>query len=179
MIYVLEGLKCVGKTTIAKRLADRLNVPYYCDIARNNRKKYYGIKDDEFQIEDWYISGIQNCLDIAIMSKNFDFVVDRWLLTNIVYDFNRGIEWKFNLIKNIIDLSNARVIYLVSNISTYKSRFLKRNEFFNMDDFNKLLYLYSKTINICSNLGMSIEEVENYYGDSSDDVIERIFERFN
>lgn len=80
MIYVFEGIEGAGKSTFAFCFAESLGLPV--------------IKDPESGLsrtpEQWRSLGGQFNTDVAAFSRVFDFVVDRWALSSMVYDYLRG-----------------------------------------------------------------------------------------
>ncbi len=113
MIHVLEGPNYAGKTTVAWALGKVLKLPVYVDEVRYGA---FGLEQREPR--DWYVQGLQSAINVAWFSRRFDFVVDRWLLTNLVYDSVRGVKWSDETISELIEASNARVYVL--NVGSYE-----------------------------------------------------------
>lgn len=107
MIYVLEGPNYAGKTTVARALGKVLKLPVYVDEARHGA---HGFEPQSSR--DWYVQGLQSAAVVAWFSKRFDFVVDRWLLTNLVYDYVRGVKWSDETVSGLIAATDAKVYVL-------------------------------------------------------------------
>lgn len=107
MIYVLEGPNYAGKTTVARALGKVLKHPVYVDEARHGAHGF-----EPLTPRDWYVQGLQSVAMVAWFSKRFDFVVDRWLLTNLVYDYVRGVRWSDETVSGLIAATDAKVYVL-------------------------------------------------------------------
>ena len=81
MIYVFEGIEGAGKSTFAFCFAESLGLHVVKDSARDGARR---------TPEQWRLLGGQFNEDVAAFSKIFDFVVDRWALSSMVYDYLRG-----------------------------------------------------------------------------------------
>lgn len=107
MIHVLEGPNYSGKTTVAQALGKVLKLPVYVDDARHGAHGF-----EPQSPRDWYVQGLQSAAVVAWFSKRFDFVVDRWLLTNLVYDYVRGVKWSDETVSGLIAATDAKVYVL-------------------------------------------------------------------
>lgn len=119
MIHVLEGPNCVGKSTLAKRLSDWSGQYVYSDPGR------HGFVYDwlgEFSERDWLVQGAQHSIDVASLSGTFDFIVDRWVLSNIVYNGLRGVPTPPDFVRQIASLASAKVLLLLAPVETIVER---------------------------------------------------------
>jgi len=106
VIHVLEGPNFCGKTTQAARLAAFLSLPILEDpVARGGLLGPLGARD-------WVVMGVQRDLDLAVVSRHLDAVVDRWLLTPRVYDARRFRQWPVGVFERAVALAEARVYLL-------------------------------------------------------------------
>lgn len=109
MIYVLEGPNCIGKSTVAALLARRLGVPVYGDAGRHGFvEAWLG----PLEARDWGVLGAQRCADAATLSLDFDAVVDRWIISDLVHNGRRDLVLPDDLLRRLVEGSRAAVALL-------------------------------------------------------------------
>lgn len=171
MIHVLEGPNYAGKTTVARALGKVLELPVYVDEARHGA---YGFEPQSPR--DWYVQGLQNVTELTWFSRHFNFVVDRWLLTNLVYDSIRGIKWSDETILELINNSNVKVYVL--NVGSYELLRRSRGDrdgLETVEDTYVLWARYLAAIERFDRLGGWVKVID---GDKNvSEVLDDIFER--
>lgn len=130
---MLDGTECVGKTTLAKKLTEKLKIPLYSHFKFEKKN-------------DW-----NNCSDIMgrteyELLKHIDFlkntlVIDRLYLSNLVYTdfYNR----KFDNSYQQKGLDNSILFYITANNQVLTKRYTERgDEFVPLLDVIKLSKLF-------------------------------------
>jgi len=152
MIHVLEGPNYVGKTTVAGSLGERFSVPVYSDPGR-------AVVPVE-TARDWVIQGIQNSLDVGIFSNRYEFIVDRWVMTNLVYDRRRGVRWPDGMLEYVVSVSKARVYYLDVEPVTLLGRSRgDRPGLRTIDDAAQLIFAYRRSVEVLRSVGLDVRVV--------------------
>lgn len=120
MIRALEGVNFVGKSTATNLLSVEFGFPVYSDPGR------HGLFEDwlvPFSPREWQVQGTQNALASTVFSNWVDVILDRWILSNLVHDEERGLKIPDRVIWKILELTdNARVYLLHADLSVVLER---------------------------------------------------------
>lgn len=96
MLIVFEGADCLGKTTLAKRVAELLNIPI---VKKDLSWVTKGDLHDD-RIEDCARSAADVLMQLA---SHTDFIVDRMAISSLVYSevYNREADtaWALNALQ--------------------------------------------------------------------------------
>lgn len=79
MIYALEGISAVGKTSLCEGASAAFSLPVYSDPVR------HGLLGDLTR-RDLFLTGNQCHVTLSSISRLVDVVSDRWCLSSYVYD---------------------------------------------------------------------------------------------
>lgn len=109
MIRVLEGANCVGKTTLAKSLASHYHLPIFDDPGRHGEMLWL----EPLTPRDWQVQGAQHALTVASLAPHLSLIVDRWVLSNVVYDGLRGSAVPWDFIRTVVRLAGDVKVFLL------------------------------------------------------------------
>ncbi len=153
MIVAIEGMDGVGKTTVAKIVAEKLHFKYIKEPLK-----------EIFEIDDEHINRISNKIfnncssklislylslgDNYLLEKyrNDNIIIDRHVLLNYYWNGCKDTEQLFELEKNMFGIPDL-IIILEASINTRKQRLLNRNvNDVDLNDNTKMSYGYDKLI---------------------------------
>jgi len=172
MIYVIEGPNYSGKTTVSRALGKHMDLPIFTDLGRRRGNSLIPLE----MPRDWVIQGLQSALDIAAFSNQFKFVVDRWVLTNIVYDDRRGYSWPAGSLREIISIAYAKVYLLnVRPLELINRSRNDREDLKTIDDANFLCSSYKMASKLFKAAGGFIVNIdgEKKPGDIVDEILRK------
>lgn len=121
MIYVFEGMEGVGKSTIAEAFALESRLPLF--VAPDRHMPRAAGRSSR----DWRILGTQINLDVAEFATMTDFVVDRWCLSSMVYDFLRGESEPDEVFQDIASSVDATIYVFDTDPEVALARILIRD----------------------------------------------------
>lgn len=124
MILVLEGPNGVGKTTVARLVAEWLGLAPILDPGRHVAAACF---------EDWrmlFASNVRRVLDVGAFAALGDWLVDRWVLSSMVCDGARGHFWDPTLLRDLARGAHARVFLLDAGPEVVARRLGARGERF-------------------------------------------------
>lgn len=194
MVIAIEGMDGCGKTTISKKIVDKLNYIYVDKPLRflfsndntdgyeelmSLAQKVYDVEDD--LIRAWFIG--MGSIVACRMYENKDIIIDRHLLSNYFWNGSENSEKAFDAIINIIGKPDLTIILYASPEDRYKRIYsrdkndpdLKDPEKF-VDGYNKMIYFAEqKQLNyvILDTTNKSIDEVLNMSLDIINNYIEK------
>lgn len=158
MKLAIEGMDGVGKTTIAKRIAEDNNLLYidkplhyfFEDSAENGYRdlmqmanRIYDIKDPV--IRSWFF-GLGNLFCFRNFQKE-NFIVDRHFVSNYFWNGDEQSDKVFESMINIIGVPDLTIV-LYASPKVRMDRIIKRNPFDkDINDPEKQVDGYSKMIN--------------------------------
>lgn len=106
VIRAVEGVSCVGKSTVLNviRYAFPTSVEIFDDPGRHGLLDFLGpLSPRELQIQ-----GLQHALTTsALLTRRDDVLLDRWILSNLVYDEERGVETPTKVLGDLVELANG------------------------------------------------------------------------
>ena len=164
MIINLEGTDGVGKTTVAKALSKRINVPVFEHIAFSNKKDFHEYSDILGKTE------INTIRQMDTIGNNL--IVDRLVGSNLVYPqyFKRKgyEELQKYVYDNVID--DLAVVWLTADGDTLKRRL--DDKFISLDEALDIQDLYEQFIKTMPHA----IEIENMDGREVDTVVDGIIQ---
>lgn len=161
MICIVEGIDRVGKSTLAKKLEQELNIKSF----RGNDTDFFKLSQlDNVNETDKFLKIIKLCKML-----NSDIIFDRFYWSDFVYgclercyDFTKALE-HFDMIENALTELNAVVIYIkptdIKMSSEQHGKNLERYEklydfIFSVSKINKLKCNYNslqEAVSFCKN----------------------------
>ncbi len=117
----VRGVSCSGKTTLARKLSNELNLPHLeldqlfwlPDWIQRDREEFREILKDKLSSEDWVIDGNYSMIE-QIMHDNWDFLI--WLNPPFHVVLRRAFSRTFKRIK-------TKELVCNGNIETWKNFF--------------------------------------------------------
>jgi thymidylate kinase len=99
----------VGKSTLAKSLASLYDLPVFDDPGRHGALTWL----HPLTSRDLQVHGAQHALTVAALAPFLRAIVDRWVLSNVVYDGLRGRPVPWDFVREVVRLAgDARVFVL-------------------------------------------------------------------
>ncbi len=138
LFVVLDGLDCVGKSTLAKLLAEKLMGVYHSTpprpfLAECRQIDNDGVVFDEDRFLFFVETVIYSSREIKkIVASGTTAIVDRWIWTTFAYHFaaNPALYKKYeNIWRNILDTlypSNLSILVHVSDEQIWLERMAKK-----------------------------------------------------
>ena len=138
LFIVLDGLDCVGKSTIAKLLAEKLKGVYYSTppepfLAECRQIDKHGVIFNEERFKFFVDTVIYSSREIEkIVAGNTTTIVDRWIWTTLAYHFaaNPALYKKYaNIWHNILTPlypSNLSILIHINDEQIWRKRMTKR-----------------------------------------------------
>lgn len=134
MAIILEGCDCTGKTTFAKKLAEKTGF----EIVKGSSFKISKLGADEMY---------QFMFDLL---KRKDVIIDRLYLSNLVY----GAKYNYPMMTeeqyaNLSDMTNlfSLVVYLYAPVGVIQHRMLKRgDDMIGIEDIEDILNRYNEAL---------------------------------
>lgn len=123
MIRVLEGANCVGKSTLAKSLSSLYDLPVFDDPGRHGALTWL----HPLTSRDLQVHGAQHALTVAALAPFLRAIVDRWVLSNVVYDGLRGRPVPWDFVRAVARAAgDARVFVLEAPVEVLEARAARR-----------------------------------------------------
>src|SRR5690606_20603646 len=134
MAIILEGCDCTGKTTFAKKLAEKTGFEI--------------VKGSSFEISKLGADGMyQFMVDVL---KRKDVIIDRLYLSNLIYgakyDYPMMTEEQYASLSDMTNLFSL-VVYLYARVSVIQHRMLKRgDDKIEIEDIEDILNRYNEAL---------------------------------
>lgn len=145
---ILFGNELNFKTTIANKLNDKLD-------------NYNIVKGSSFELAKLSQDKIfAHFLDLALKDN---LIIDRYIWCNLVYadiynDYSMINDKQRNMIESLLELFNAKIYYLYTDIDTLKERFNKRGD--NYVDIDKLELINNKYEEVLSKTNLTYKWID-------------------
>ena len=160
MIYIYEGVDLSGKSTLANKKAEAMNIPIIkkkLEVFKHLDKEFLSSNQIEVVTQMFFES-------IYPLGKKYDFILDRSLLSSLVFSkyFERTVSLDY-IYKYLFtpELSQYIEIYLVTtNQKSIERRFMDRGEkLFTLKELIFLQNLYDETAKTLIDGGCSIIKI--------------------
>ena len=165
MLIILEGMDCTGKSTLAKKLSEKLDFPI--------------VKGSSF--EQAKCSNADLFKSFMELTKLKNTILDRFIYSNEVYasiyeDYSILSDEQRRFVEREI-AGSALLVYLHANNTTLIARIEKRgDDYVTIDKFNEIRSSYLSALAKSKYIeGMSFNTAEM----STDDIVNEIVSRLN
>lgn len=134
MAIILEGCDCTGKTTFAKKLAEKTGFEI--------------VKGSSFEISKLGADGMYQFMFDLLKRK--DVIIDRLYLSNLIYgakyDYPMMTEEQYASLSDMTNLFSL-VVYLYAPVSVIQHRMLKRgDDMIEIEDIEDILNRYNEAL---------------------------------
>ena len=161
MIYIYEGVDLSGKSTLSKLKATATGIPIIkkrLEIFQHTRKEWLLGKDIELITQMFFES-------IFPIGKYYDFIIDRALLSSLVYSkfFNRKVQLDY-IYKYFlgVEAKYIEVNLVIANEKSLRKRYELRGEsIFSMEELLIIQKLYIDTATALIEKGSKINIIHN------------------
>jgi thymidylate kinase len=161
LVFIFDGVDLSGKTTLAEEFSKAKGIPII-------KKKLEIFKDfNRTFLQGDNIEAITKFFfeSIAPLGEKYDFIIDRSLLSSIVYSkfFNRKFDFSYVYDYLIGPKSfNVTLFHVTLDDASLKRRYQSRGEkFFSVEDLIQIRNLYCKTVEVLKEKGAQIQTIDN------------------